>query len=64
MDVSEARVLPPLQIISRSLDHKFYKVLVEHPSGEFTIVVRDSLFTPKNDGNFTILKADVVDFMV
>jgi hypothetical protein len=63
VDVSEARLVPPLRIIARSTDQKTYKVIAEHPSGDVTILVRDLLFTPTQDGNFTVLKADAVDFL-
>jgi hypothetical protein len=63
VDVSETPLLPPLRIVSLSLDRKTYKVVAEHQSGEVTILVKDSLFTPKQDGSVTILKADVVDIL-
>jgi hypothetical protein len=61
--VSEAKLLPPLQIMARSLNQKFYKILAAHPSGEVTIVAKDSLFTPKSNGTLTVLKADIVDIL-
>ncbi len=63
VDVSEARVLPKLRIMAISEDRKIYQVIAEHPSGDVTILVKDALFTPKADGSFTVLKADVVDFI-
>jgi hypothetical protein len=45
------------------LDQTLYKVIAEHPKGDVKIVVKNALFTPKADGNYTVLKADVVDFL-
>ncbi len=63
IDVSEALVVPPLRIISRSLDYKMYKIIAEHEAGDVTIIVRDSLLTPKQDGSYTVLKADAIDIL-
>jgi hypothetical protein len=63
VDVSEVKVLPKLRIMAVSDDRKLYQVVAEHPAGDVTILVKDALFTPTNDGNFTVLRADVVDIL-
>jgi hypothetical protein len=63
IDVSEVTLLPPMQIVARSDDQKLYKVLVSHPLGELTILVKDSTLTPKQDGSFVVLKADAIDVL-
>jgi hypothetical protein len=52
-----------MHIVARSADHKLYKVMVKHPKATVAILVKDAMFTPKSDGNFTVLRADAIDFL-
>lgn len=63
IDTSEISLLPPMHIVARSADHKLYKVMVKHPKATVAILVKDAMFTPKSDGNFTVLRADAIDFL-
>jgi hypothetical protein len=55
--------LPPLTIVDESEDGKHYKVEVISPRGPVFITVKTDVFTPLQNGNLTILRADVVDVL-
>jgi hypothetical protein len=63
VDVSEVRILPPLKIVAESEDRKSFKVEVATPRGVVKIPMRVSLFTPKQDGNYIVLKADAAEVL-
>lgn len=61
--MSEIKVLPPLKIVGESEDRKTFKIEVNSPRGPATIPMKVSLFTPKQDGNYTVMKADAVEIL-
>jgi hypothetical protein len=63
IDVSSSPLLPPLQIVAESDDRRMYKVRVVTPFGPAEIPMRISLFTPLQNGNLTVQKADAVDIL-
>ncbi len=63
IDVSEIRVLPPMKIVGESEDRKSFKIEVASPRGTATIPMKVSLFTPQQDGSYTVLKADAVEVL-
>jgi hypothetical protein len=63
VDVSACKVLPPLKIVAESEDQRTYKVEVQTPFGKAQIPMRTALFTPLQNGNLTVQKADVVDIL-
>jgi hypothetical protein len=63
VDVSEVRLLPPLKIVDESEDRKTFKVEVVTPRGVVHIPMRVSLFTPKQDGSYIVLKADAIEVL-
>jgi hypothetical protein len=56
-------MLPPLTIIDESEDGRTFKVEVVSPRGRLNIPMRVSLFTPKSDGSYVILKADAIEVL-
>jgi hypothetical protein len=61
--VSASRLLPPLKIVGESEDGRSYKIEVATPFGIANIPMRISLFTPLQNGNLTVLKADTADIL-
>ncbi len=63
IDVSASKLLPPLKIVEESEDGRMYKIEVQTPRGVAQIPMRISLFTPLQNGNLTVQKADLVDIL-
>jgi hypothetical protein len=63
IDVTASSLLPPLTIVDESEDGRLYKVEVTSPKGPVYITVKTSSFTPLQNGNLTVMKADVVDLL-
>jgi hypothetical protein len=61
--VSEVRLLPELKIVEESEDGRTFKIEVASPRGVVRIPMRVSLFTPKQDGNYVVLKADAAEVL-
>jgi hypothetical protein len=61
--VSETKLLPPLTIVAESEDRKHYKIEIQTPRGVTHIPMRTSLFTPLQNGNLTVLRADIVEIL-
>jgi hypothetical protein len=55
--------LPPLTIVDESEDGRLYKVEVISPKGPVYITVKTSAFTPLQNGNLTVLRADAYDVL-
>jgi hypothetical protein len=60
INVSESPLLPALTIVAESEDGKLYKVQAASPRGIVTVPMKVDLFTPLQDGNLTVLRADAV----
>jgi hypothetical protein len=63
VDVTASSLLPPLTIVDESEDGKLYKLEVTSPRGPVFITVKTDLFTPLQNGNLTVMKADTVDIL-
>jgi hypothetical protein len=63
IDVSESRLLPPLTIVAESEDRKMYKIEIMTPRGLAHILMRTTLFTPLQNGNLTVLRADAIEIL-
>jgi hypothetical protein len=55
--------MPPLKIVAESEDRKLYKVEVASPRGLLTIPMKVDLFTPLQNGNLTVLRADAIEIL-
>jgi hypothetical protein len=63
IDVSVSKLVPPLKIVAESEDQRSYKIELMTPFGVTQVMMRSSLFTPLQNGNLTIMKADVVNVL-
>jgi hypothetical protein len=52
-----------LTIVDESEDGRLYKVEVISPRGPVFITVKASSFTPLQNGNLTVMKADTIDVL-
>lgn len=55
--------MPQLKIVAESEDRKLYKIEVASPRGVLTIPMRVDLFTPLQNGNLTVLRADAITIL-
>jgi hypothetical protein len=63
VDVSASPLLPPLTIVDESEDGKFYKIEVTSPKGPVFVTVKSDSFTPLQNGQLTVQKADAIDIL-
>jgi hypothetical protein len=63
IDVSGSPLIPALKIVAESEDRKLYKIEVISPRGILTVPMKVDLFTPLQDGNLTIMRADAVTIL-
>lgn len=52
-----------MKIVAESDDGRMYKMEIVTPRGVAHIPMKMSSFTPLQNGNLTVLKADVVDIL-
>jgi hypothetical protein len=63
IDVNGSTLIPALKIVAESEDRKLYKIKVASPRGLLTVPMKVELFTPLQDGNLTVMRADAVKIL-